>query len=56
MNDAASLRRSRLCVVGELTNCPNGTEAKFITKCRSLELLPGRITFDETKAWIGTDR
>ena len=47
-------QRSRLCAVGELTNCPPGTEAKFITKSRSLELLPGRITSAETKAWICT--
>ena len=26
------LRRSRLCAVGELTNCPPGTEAKLINK------------------------
>ena len=31
-----------------------GTEAKFITKSRSLELLPGRIPSAETKAWICT--
>ena len=47
-------QRSRLCAVGELTNCLPGTEAKFITKSRSLELLPGRITSAETKAWICT--
>lgn len=46
--------RSRLCAVGELINCPPGTEAKFITKRRSLELLPGRITSAEYKAWICT--
>ena len=33
---------------------PPGTEAKFITKSRSLELLPGRITSAEYKAWICT--
>ena len=48
------IQRSRLCAVGELTNCPPGTEAKFITKSRSLELLPGRITSAEYKAWICT--
>lgn len=47
-------QRSRLCAVGELTNCLPGTEAKFITKSRSLELLPNRITSAETKAWICT--
>jgi len=47
-------QRSRLCAVGELTNCPPGTEAKFITKSRSLELMPSRITSAETKAWICT--
>jgi hypothetical protein len=47
-------QRSRLCAVGELTNCPPGTEAKFITKSRSLELLPNRIPSAETKAWICT--
>jgi hypothetical protein len=26
---------ARLCAVGELANCPPGTEAKFITKSRS---------------------
>ena len=31
-----------------------GTEAKFITKSRSLELLPNRIASAETKAWICT--
>ena len=46
--------RSRLCAVGELTNCPPGTEAKFITKSRSLELLPGRIPSAEYEAWICT--
>jgi hypothetical protein len=40
--------------VGELTNGPPGTEAKFITKSRSLELLPGRITSAEYEAWICT--
>ena len=38
--------------VEELTNCPPGTEAKFITKSRCLELLPGRITSAEYKAGI----
>ena len=33
---------------------PPGTEAKFITKSRSLELLPNRITSAEYKAWICT--
>ena len=46
--------RSRLCAVGELTNCPPGTDAKFITKSRSLELLPNRIPSAETKARICT--
>ena len=31
----ACSQRSRLCAVGELTNCPPGTVAKFITKSRS---------------------
>jgi len=50
----ACRQRSRLCAVGELTNCLPGTEAKLITKSRSLELLPGRIPSAETKAWICT--
>ena len=42
---------------GELTNCPPGTAVKFITKSRSLELLPGRpdsyrVPFAGFKAWI----
>ena len=49
-----SRQRLRLCAVGELTNCLPTTEAKFITKSRSLELLPSRITSAETKAWICT--
>jgi hypothetical protein len=32
---AACAQRSRLCAVGELTNCLPGTEAKLITKSRS---------------------
>ena len=44
----------KLCEVGELTNCPPGTEAKFMTKSRSLKLLPNRITSAETKARICT--
>ena len=47
-------KRSRLCAVGELTNCPPGTEVKFITKSRSLKLLPGRIPSAGYKAWICT--
>ena len=47
-------QRSRLCAVGELTNCLPGTEAKFITKSRSLELMTGRIPSAEYKAWICT--
>jgi len=35
MGGENDLQRSRLCAVGELTNCPPGTEAKFITKSRS---------------------
>ncbi len=40
--------------VGELINCLPGTAAKFITKRRSLELLPNRITSAEYKAGICT--
>ena len=36
--------------VGKLTNCPPGTKTKFITKSRSLELLPNRITSAEYEA------
>ena len=43
-----------LLAVGELTNCPPGPEAKFITKSRSLELRPGRIPSAGYKAWICT--
>ena len=32
---AMLVQRLRLCAVGELTNCPPGTEAKLITKSRS---------------------
>ena len=52
------VQRSRICAVGELTNWPpvipiaSGT--KFITKSRSLELLPSRTTSAEYKAWICT--
>jgi hypothetical protein len=38
----------------KLTSCLPATEAKFITKSRSLELLPNRITFAEYKALICT--
>jgi hypothetical protein len=47
-------QRLRLCATGELINCLPGTEAKFITKSRSLELLPNRITSAEYIAWICT--
>ena len=36
-------QRTGIAAVGELTNGLPGIEAKFITKSRSLELLPGRI-------------
>ena len=31
----ADVQRSSIAAVGELTNCPPGTEAKLITKSRS---------------------
>ena len=40
--------------IGELNNCLPGTEANFITKSRSLELLPCRFPFVEYEAWICT--
>ena len=43
-----------LCEIWEMTDCLLGTEAKFITKSRSLVPLPGRITSAETKAWMCT--
>ena len=42
------------CAFGKFTNCLPETEAKFITKSRRLELLPGRITSAEYKAGICT--
>jgi len=33
--DAMPYNEQGLLAVGELTNCPPGTEAKFITKSRS---------------------
>ncbi len=50
----AYCQSSGLCAVGELTNCLPGTEAKLMTKSRSLELLLNRIPSAEYKAWICT--
>jgi|GEM_PF-6017757 len=44
------IQRQRIAAVGDLTNCPPGTEAKFITKGRSLELQSNRIMSAESKA------
>ncbi len=57
MNDVLSesdAQRTRLCAVGELTNCLPGTEAKFIIKCSLLLLMPNRIPSAEYEAWICT--
>jgi hypothetical protein len=43
-----------LGAVGELINCPPETEAKFITKSRSLELLPYRIKSAGYEVWMCT--
>ena len=45
-------QHSRICAVGKLINCPLGTEAKFITKSRSEELLPIILPFRHEKLRI----